>query len=267
MAENFFLFEDSFINLNIDCEDVMISSFPNKIVMGKPSLCGYKKSDSFYFCIHEIKELFFALSVAIEYITFEKDDNNGTILQRNTPEVYEWEGSEITHGNLKDTGAAQQERKFTLCKRTNGKKTYEMLLTFHQTEILINILNDLILSAMCLKYSDRKLVEKFVDKKLYPSFDNKDTLITILLQENEIENMAARVDLMFYYKDILQLLVESNDLRVKLKHPHFFIQSLSSLSPKPLNLAQTQTKFSFNFYNIFRLGLAIEISVKASILY
>lgn len=225
MDEVAYHFENSFLTLNIDKEDVMVSSFPNKVVLGEPFVCGYKKSRSFYFCLHEIKDLFYALSSAIEYITFEKDEPKGVILQRTLQESYQWEGLEITH--VKDNGDIRQERKFKISKEQGDSEKYEILLTFHQTEIIIKIINDLVLSAMCLKFSDRKLIEKFIEKKLCPNFDNKYHLTMLMMKEKEKENIAARVDVMFFYRDILQLLVESNDLRIKLIHPQFFVEGLN----------------------------------------
>lgn len=226
MEKPLFLYENSFLNLSIDSQEVMISSFPNKLVIGVPFLRGYNKTQSLYFCIHEFKDFFYTLCSAIEYITFAANDNGGVILRREDEEVYEWEGVELNHS--KPQGETQQERKFKLKKLEKNILKFEILLSFHQTETLIKIINELILSSMCLKFEDRKLIEKFVKNKLCPNFDDKDELARVLLKEKETDDVASRVDLMFYYKDILQLLVESNDLRIKLIHPQFFIDTLSS---------------------------------------
>lgn len=227
-----FLFENSFINLNIDAEDVMVSSFPNKIVIGEPLLKGYTKAQSFYIYVHEIKDFYFGLCSAIEYITFEKAEKSGDMLKRSSQDVYTWEGIEIVHTN--QNGESQHERKFKIQKNENNKEKYEVLFNFHQTEILIKIFNDLVLTSMCLKYSDRKLIEKFIDKKLCPNFDNKLHLVTVMVKENETENLGAKVDLMFHYREILQLLVITNDLRIKLIHPQFFIDGLNIVTSNSL---------------------------------
>lgn len=206
----------------------MISSLPNKLVVGEPFLDGYKKSKSFYFCIHEIKHFFVALCKCIMYITFEKPESFGVILERSGSEKYIWEGVEVIHYNSE--GDQQMERKFYFKKKKNDTVTYKIEFSFHQTEMLITIINDLILTSMCLKISDRIAIENLIEKKLINGSETKDKLTSILKHQNFYPNNASIVDLLFFYKDIFYILSETLNYKQKLLHPQFFIDQIENLS-------------------------------------
>lgn len=226
MEKTAFYFENSYLNLNIDLEDVMISSFPNRLVIGEPYLDGYKKSKSFYFCLHEVKVLFLMLCKCIMYVTFEKNDSIDKVLNRSETEVYYWEGFEVIHSN--ENQDEQIERKFKLVKKENNIDSYEIIFTLSQTETLINVISDLVLTAMCLKFEDRKVIDDLMENKLLILFESKEDIANKIVSRNHQRNVSHIVDLIFFYKDLFQLLNETNELKQKLKHPQFYIDQINS---------------------------------------
>lgn len=220
------LFENSFLSVNIDIENVMISSFPNKIVIGEPFLDGYKSEKSFHFFLHDIKYLFSALSKCILYITFEKPENSGKILDRSSSEKYCWEGLEFIHES--ENGEQEMERKFKLTKKVNCNDCYEIIFSLQQTESLIKIINDLILTMMCLKYQHRNILDKLINNKLLSNISEKENIASTLIEQGFKDNIAPLVDLIFYYQDIFLILIETNELKQKLLHPQFFIDTIES---------------------------------------
>lgn len=224
MERSIYLFQNSFLNINIESEDFMVSSFPNKLVIGEPFLDGYKKSKSFYFCVHEIKDFFIALSKCIMYVTFEKPENCGTVIERGTSEIYHWEGFEIIHSTVESTD--QIERKFKFLKKNSETDVFEIIFSLHQTEILISIVNELVLNSMCIKFSDRKIIDFLITKKV--AFEEKEAVFTLIQQQGFTENISPIVDLLYYYREIFQVLKETNELKNKLLYPQFFIDEIQS---------------------------------------
>lgn len=232
MEKTVFLFENSFLNLNVDSEEFMVSIFPNRLVLGEPFIDGYKKSKSFYFCLHEIEEFLAALGKCIEYVTFEKDDNNGKVLERTAGDIYMWRGEEIVHPT--PTGDENIERKFKFIKEKSSDidDYFTVTLSVHQTEIIIKIMNELILTMMCLKYSDRKILEDCINKNLITSFDNKDVIANVILQQQasigRIENLSSLVDFIMFYKDIFKILSLTSHMREKLIYPQHFVDQIEA---------------------------------------
>lgn len=223
MEKTIHLFENSFLNLNIESEDFMVSSFPNKLVLGEPFCDGYKSSRCFYFCVHEIKDLFIALSKCILFVTFEKHENSGKIIERTRSDVYSWEGFEVIHSST--VGDQQIERKFKITKESNNTK-FEITFSLQQTEIFIRVINDLVLTMLCLKQIDREVIEKLIDTKALTSFDNKSLIAEKIKKEGYTQNLFSLVNLLVYYKDLFEILIEINELKNKLLHPQFFIESI-----------------------------------------
>lgn len=229
------LFENSFLTLNIESEDFMISSFPNKLVLGEPCLDGYKKSKSFHFYIHEIKDLFCALSKCIMYITFEKPENSGKIIERGSTEAYLWEGFEIKQ--TMSNGEQQIERKFKFKKDNQNFENFEVTFSLHQTECLIKIVNELILSAMCVKYTDCKILEELIENHVLTSFETKVDIAKSINQFKSYEKIGPLIDFIFYYRSMFQVLTETNELKQKLLHPQFFIDEIQSEIQETLDRA------------------------------
>lgn len=185
-----------------------------------------------------MKDFYAALAKCITYVTFEKDEANGTVLKRSECEIYEWQGEEIIHTS--ETGEQNVERKFKLVRKNNDNVLFAISFAFHQTEILIKVINELVLTMMCLKYNEKKLIETLINKKKFTNFEDKDVIASIIMEEDATKNLGSLVDLVYFYRDIFKILIATNEMKEKLLHPQFFIDSIDAQIEEALSPAGAQ---------------------------
>ena len=186
-------------------ENLFISAFPGKIVIGQIVNFTYKSNKCFSFFFYELLQLYLSIVPIITF--FSSDANNvkdkGEILSRDNELLYYWIGKTFIVDK-------SEQKVVKIGIQFKNDIIFEIVLTSSELNNLIFCLPQTILSSLCLKDTERSCMEflteqstviivSISDKKKCEQFIKKNFVIDSVLK-------PTIRDLFLYYHEILLLI-------------------------------------------------------------
>ncbi len=214
MEEELFNFSDSCETICLKQSDVFLSSFPGKVIFGKPKCFGYSNLKSFQYKHNEFIHLYLAIVQIVQFFAKNKNDDKGLILTKNDNITYFWIGKSVEQ-NGKD---GNKIVKFGIEFQLNI--VFEIIMNMNQFNEFICVFSNLMLSCLCLKSCEREYIEAYAYETTLSNiinFFDKKVRKNVFQQFKRSRNIDSvheqnLVDLFLHYTELIILFKKMKSL-------------------------------------------------------
>ncbi len=184
-------------------ENIFISAYPGKIVIGPIIDFNYKTKKCFIFFYNELIQLYLSIIQIITYFASEKHEDKGKILSKNIDFLYYWSGKVVVVNNC-------EQKVVKLGIQFEDDIIFEVSFTSSELNNLIFCLPQIIFSSLCLKQSERNCMEFITEQTTVTivSISDKAKCEKFIEKNFEIDSIAKTnvTDMFLYYHEILLII-------------------------------------------------------------
>jgi hypothetical protein len=194
------IFSESCQTIALRKENLFISAFPGKIVLGETNYLGYKKNFTLTFFHFQLVYFYLSIVKIIEYFSCDSSDEQGIIISINKNYLYYWCGKSVF---IEDT----EEKVVKIGIQQNDEITFELIFTAIELNEMIFVLPQIIISSLCLKTIERNSFDILLSEasNIIVSLNNKKNCEKYIKKKVKVDEVIQEniADLFIYYNEII----------------------------------------------------------------
>jgi hypothetical protein len=209
---------ESYLTLALQVSSIFVSSFPGFIVIGKIQQNHFEKEKYFEFTIFEINKLYLTFVEILAFFTnISEQSSNPKLFHVNekNEENYFWSGHSISKAN-------ESLKLIIIGIEKNDTVVFQLKLYMNELQNLFFCLRKVIVSSLCLKINEKKLIEFLSDQKIdmlknMQSDPNRvDEFINRFITKNNLSKYSKDIfiEIVKYYFEIVIIMHKLKSLEI-----------------------------------------------------